>query len=149
MVLGLGCVPRGIVPTEEASSPELVAACRLAEVRCSKCHPIERVTRTRATSPEQWRYYVHRMRLQPGSAISDLDEPRILRCLVFLSFGDEGLRALQGTPMPTPVADAPNAPNTPNAPNAHDAPSATKLAPPSPPEGASPPLPTTPPGAAP
>jgi hypothetical protein len=41
-----------------------------------------------------WEAYVHRMRLQPQSGILPDEERPILGCLVFRSFGAEGLASL-------------------------------------------------------
>jgi hypothetical protein len=98
---------------------EIVAACQLAESRCSRCHVIDRVTHAQIDSPQQWQYYVHRMRLQPGSAISDAEEPTLVRCLVYASFGDAGLQRLAPAPgAPAAVDDAtpPGEPTTPAEP---------------------------------
>lgn len=70
------------------------ADCALASRRCSRCHTLDRVVDARAEAPEFWRYYVHRMRLQPGSGIRPDEEPPILRCLVYRSFGPEGTASL-------------------------------------------------------
>ncbi len=75
----------------ESAPPEITRACELAAVRCSRCHPIERLLRAQVESPTHWRRYVHRMRLMPASGISLEDARRIVRCLVFRSFGRKGL----------------------------------------------------------
>ncbi len=77
-----------------AAPPHLVTDCRITERRCSRCHPLERITNTRVTSPAGWQSHVRRMRLTTGSGIPATDEPAIVRCLVFRSFGPTGLQQL-------------------------------------------------------
>jgi hypothetical protein len=68
--------------------------CALAENRCTRCHTVDRVLAARVSSPVHWQAYVHRMRLQPQSGILPDEERPILGCLVFRSFGAEGLASL-------------------------------------------------------
>jgi hypothetical protein len=68
--------------------------CALAENRCTRCHTLDRIIDARIDSPSHWQAYVHRMRLQPQSGILPDEEPPILRCLVYRSFGDAGLATL-------------------------------------------------------
>jgi hypothetical protein len=82
--------PTRIAPPPGASD-EIVAACRLAENRCSRCHPVDRVLFARVESPQHWEWYVARMRRQPGSGISEDDARTIVRCLVTRSFGAAAL----------------------------------------------------------
>ena len=78
-----------------ATAPvDIRMGCALAESRCTRCHPIDRVLNARVISPAHWEAYVHRMRLQPQSGIMPDEESPILRCLVYRSFGQEGLAAL-------------------------------------------------------
>jgi hypothetical protein len=67
--------------------PPLERACRLADRRCTRCHPIDRVLVAPVDEPSDWTDYVRRMRLTPGSGISPGEEPIIVRCLVEHSFG--------------------------------------------------------------
>jgi hypothetical protein len=73
------------------ASPEIEDACRLAAVRCSRCHPIDRVLFARVERPLHWEWYVARMRRQPSSGISEDEARTIVRCLVTRSFGPAGL----------------------------------------------------------
>lgn len=82
---------RRTLQVEPGAPAELTEACRLADYRCSRCHPIERVLHARVESFEQWGAVVHRMRLQQGSAISDSDEPTIVRCLTYVTLGADAL----------------------------------------------------------
>ena len=99
--LGCGAGPSsGAVFTQGRDPPpEIAQACDLTSRRCSRCHPLERLLIAHVTRPSSWEWYVDRMRHQPESGISE-DEGRIIvRCLVFHSFGPQGLRSLaEGTP---------------------------------------------------
>lgn len=92
---GPGPAPAGpLVSDLEGAPPEVVRACELASVRCSRCHPIERLLRARVDAPTHWQRYVNRMRLMPASGISEQDARSIVRCLVFRSFGHQGLQEI-------------------------------------------------------
>jgi hypothetical protein len=73
---------------------EIRMGCALAESRCTRCHTIDRVLNAHVDSPTHWQAYVHRMRLQPQSGILPDEEPPILRCLVYRSFGSAGVASL-------------------------------------------------------
>ena len=76
--------------------PERVReGCKIARVRCTRCHTIDRPLRAHVENPQHWQRYVRRMRLHPGSGISSSDEKKIIRCLVFRSFGNEGLKSIE------------------------------------------------------
>jgi hypothetical protein len=66
------------VPTEIRDDYELFAS------RCSRCHTLARPLASDAT-PERWRIYVERMRLQQGSGITTGDLPGLLRFLDWYS----------------------------------------------------------------
>jgi len=85
-----------LLPPE--SPPSLRAACELAADRCSRCHTVDRILNTRPTEPAEWRRYVRRMRLNPSSRIAASEEPTIVNCLVFRTFGQPGLDQLDGRP---------------------------------------------------
>lgn len=68
--------------------------CQLAEKRCSRCHPFDRVLSVTVSEPVGWKTYVHRMRLVPGSGIAPAEERTIVECLVGRSFGSEGIARL-------------------------------------------------------
>jgi hypothetical protein len=88
--------PAGRMLTEgRAPPPDVAEACDLAARRCSRCHPIERLLLAHVTRPASWIWYVDRMRHQPESGISEPEGKIIVRCLVFHSFGPEGLGSLQ------------------------------------------------------
>lgn len=79
----------------EGDSPSGVrASCAVAGRRCSRCHSIERVEHARIREPDEWRDYVHRMRLMPSSGIPPQEEAVIVECLVFRTSGQRGLDIL-------------------------------------------------------
>jgi hypothetical protein len=83
---GGGRGPVVLVPSATAPA-EVRAACELTVHRCSRCHTLDRVIHAPASAPDYWRVYVRRMRLTPGSGIRPDEEPPILRCLLYRSFG--------------------------------------------------------------
>ena len=102
-VVLVGCAstepnPLSATPHGEAAPADIADACELANRRCSRCHSIDRVARARITEPMQWQSYVHRMRLMPASGIPPEEEHTIVRCLVFRSSGEMGLRRLEEAP---------------------------------------------------
>ena len=76
---------------DSRAPPDIVNACRLADHRCSRCHPIERIINGRVSSFEQWQAVVHRMSLQLGSAIAVEEEPALVRCLTYVTLGPNAL----------------------------------------------------------
>jgi hypothetical protein len=80
---------------EASAGPEITAACDLAAHRCSRCHPIDRVLLARVNTPQHWVEYVDRMRHQPESNIAAAEAPTIVRCLVFHTFGPDGLKTFE------------------------------------------------------
>ncbi len=58
-------------------------ACQLAEVRCSSCHTLERITNAAHRNEVEWRRQVEKMRLIPASGISIADAEVIVTCLVY------------------------------------------------------------------
>lgn len=77
-------------------------ACELTARRCTACHDIDRVLDATPSHPDQWERYIDRMRRMRGSGISASDGDVILRCLVYRSFGERGLREIDGAPAPAP-----------------------------------------------
>ncbi len=86
-----------LLPEPVAAPAALRIDCAIAERRCSRCHPLDRITNTRVASPAGWQSHVRRMRLTPGSGIPSYEEPGIVRCLVFRTFGPLGLQRLEAT----------------------------------------------------
>lgn len=60
--------------------------------KCSKCHSLARPLAANITDDEQWVLYVNRMRRQPASGISYVDQEAILR---FLRYYAADLRRIQ------------------------------------------------------
>jgi hypothetical protein len=77
----------GVRAGRRGADARLERACQLTEVRCSRCHPLERVLVAKVNDPSEWEAYVSRMRRTPGSGIRAGEEPTIVSCLVHHSFG--------------------------------------------------------------
>ena len=85
-----GADERTMLTSTVVGAPAVIRAdCELAADRCSRCHTLDRVVTAPATDPGYWRFYVHRMRLNPGSGIRPDEEAPILHCLVYRSFGPD------------------------------------------------------------
>lgn len=96
---GAGEPPGRVLTAGRSPPPEIVDACDLASRRCSRCHPLERLLLAHISTPGSWVMYVDRMRHQPESGITEPEGKVIVRCLVFHSFGPEGLSSLgEGSP---------------------------------------------------
>ena len=83
-----GCTPAGqwAEGVNESTVPaDIRPEYQLFAQRCSKCHSLARPLSSGITDDTYWRWYVERMRLQPGSGISPEDEPPILRFLHYYS----------------------------------------------------------------
>ncbi len=52
---------------------------------CSKCHSLQRPLASGITDDMEWKRYVAKMRLQPGSGITIADEEPVLRFLHYYS----------------------------------------------------------------
>lgn len=91
---GAGEAPGRILTAGRSPPPDIADACDLAARRCSRCHPLERVLLAHVASPGNWVWYVDRMRHQPESGITEAEGRVIERCLVFHTFGPEGLSSL-------------------------------------------------------
>jgi len=105
--LALACAPACFLfqrDTRLQVAPEapldIRTGCALAESRCTRCHTIDRILDARVDSPTHWIAYVHRMRLQPQSGILPDEEQPITRCLVYRSFGANGLASVPGDAHP-------------------------------------------------
>jgi hypothetical protein len=81
-----------VKPGVGGADQALARACRLAEQRCSRCHPLDRVLTAHVADPVDWENYVSRMRRTPGSGIREDEEEPLVRCLVHHSFGPEAAR---------------------------------------------------------
>jgi hypothetical protein len=79
-------------------SDQVQEGCHIARRKCTRCHTMDQLLSTKVSSPEAWRLYVHRMRLMPGADIYPAEEPKIVQCLVYRSFGSQGLDSLEKGP---------------------------------------------------
>ena len=61
---------------------ELRDACELVAAKCTQCHTIERVAATSRLDLPALPLLVRRMRLKPGSGITQSDSDTILHCLL-------------------------------------------------------------------
>lgn len=75
--------PRVLLLQPAGAPPEIRAACALAEIRCSSCHTLERITNAVHRTAPEWAQQVRRMRLMPASGISQADADEIVRCLTW------------------------------------------------------------------
>lgn len=84
-VLALGgcgdSLPRTSLIGNAPATPELEAACRLTEHKCTRCHTIGRALAYDAVTKEQWRPLVNRMRQMASSGITRADVDVVLTCL--------------------------------------------------------------------
>jgi len=88
-----GGAPPGALALAPTAPPDVQRGCDLVAVRCTRCHPLERVTSARVATPAAWRGYVARVRLTPAGGIPAAEEEPMARCLIFRSFGAAGLAA--------------------------------------------------------
>ncbi len=75
--------PRVLLLQPVNAPVEIQQACALAEVRCSSCHTLERLTNGIHRTEPEWTWQVNRMRLMPASGIAQDDADRIVTCLVY------------------------------------------------------------------
>lgn len=73
-----------LLPANAQLEPAIRQGCTLTARKCSRCHPIDRITVARGIGEASWRLYVDEMRLKPSSGISVEDAQLIMRCLVYL-----------------------------------------------------------------
>ena len=109
---------RGLALSPANPSPTVQHACALAEVRCSSCHTIERITSAQYRTEPEWARQIDKMRLMPASGISNADAQEILPCLVAQARPapvDAGRPAPDAAPVPFPM------PSPDAAPDARDA----------------------------
>jgi len=84
-----------LVVNLDSPPTRVLDGCERAQRKCTVCHTIERILHSKVPSASAWKKYVRRMRRMPGAGISSTDEPLIVDCLVFRSFGNEGLIELK------------------------------------------------------
>ena len=75
--------PRVLLLQPAGAPPEVQRACALAEIRCSSCHTLERITNAVHRTASEWQWQVRRMRLMPASGISQADADEIVQCLIW------------------------------------------------------------------
>lgn len=75
--------PRVLLLQPAGAPPEIRQACALAELRCSSCHTLERITNAVHRTAPEWEWQVRRMRLMPASGISQADADEIVKCLIW------------------------------------------------------------------
>ena len=85
-----------LLRNSETPSAVMQAQCNVTAKKCTRCHPIDRLLGAQVSSPKGWQQYVNRMRLMPGASISPTNATDILDCLVFRSWGQEGLANFKG-----------------------------------------------------
>jgi hypothetical protein len=89
LVLGLGACGASATRSEGLEPATLPAELRadyaVFAQRCSKCHSLARPLTSGISDENFWSLYVARMRLQPGSGITQEDAGPILRFLHFYS----------------------------------------------------------------
>lgn len=78
-----GSSPRVLLLQPAGAPPEIRQACALAEIRCSSCHTLERITNAVHRTAPEWEWQVRRMRLMPASGISQADADEIVKCLIW------------------------------------------------------------------
>ena len=86
--------PRVLLLQPAGAPPEIQRACSLAEIRCTSCHTLERITNAVHKTAQEWTGQVNRMRLMPASGISQADADEIVTCLIWRD------------PDPRPLVDA-------------------------------------------
>jgi hypothetical protein len=74
-------LPRTSLIGNGTATPELEAACRLTEHKCTRCHTIGRALAYDAVTREQWAPVVNRMRQMASSGITRADVDVVLTCL--------------------------------------------------------------------
>ena len=83
--LACGAGPRQtLLPHGGQDPPEIQDACNRAELRCSGCHPLDRVVRYQHRGQTSWEQQVRRMRLKPASGITVAEADLIVKCLVYV-----------------------------------------------------------------
>lgn len=93
--LGQKSVENPLVRGMENPTETIREGCNIAREKCTRCHTMDQLLATNVASPQSWRHYVRRMCAMPGAGIYRHEEPKIVECLVYRSFGDEGLARLE------------------------------------------------------
>ena len=73
-----------LLPRASTAPPDIRDACTRADLRCSTCHPLDRVVDYQHRGRTSWEQAVKRMRLKPESGITVAEAGLIVDCLVYL-----------------------------------------------------------------
>jgi hypothetical protein len=86
MLLAASCAeaPRSLLSGAPVVPPEIEQACSFTTMKCTHCHPIERVVLARGGGFGRWQITVEQMRLKPSSGISLNDADIVFRCFRFI-----------------------------------------------------------------
>lgn len=110
LLLACGSGPRQVLlPAGGREPPEIRDACNRAELRCSGCHPLDRVVSLQRRGHTDWAQQVRRMRLKPASGITVAEADLIVTCLVYID-GTRSTAEPGGHAAAMPGADARDAP---------------------------------------
>jgi len=84
--MGASCAdtPRSLLAGASVVPSDIEQACTFATMKCTHCHPIERVVLSRGMGVERWQMTINQMRLKPSSGISPSDADIVFRCLRFI-----------------------------------------------------------------
>jgi hypothetical protein len=84
--MGASCAdtPRSLLSGASVVPPDIEQACTFATMKCTHCHPIERVVLSRGIGVERWQMTINHMRLKPSSGISPSDADVVFRCLRYI-----------------------------------------------------------------
>ncbi len=84
--MGASCAdtPRSLLSGASVVPPDIEQACTFATMKCTHCHPIERVVLSRGIGVGRWQMTINQMRLKPSSGISPSDADVVFRCLQYI-----------------------------------------------------------------
>ena len=85
-VIGASCADtqRSLLAGATVVPPDIEQACTFATMKCTHCHPIDRVVLSRGIGTGKWRMTIDEMRLKPSSGISPNDADIVFRCLRYI-----------------------------------------------------------------
>lgn len=107
MIVACGTgVQRGLTLAPPSAPPRVRDACALAEIRCSSCHTLERITSSPYRTEPELVQLIDKMRLMPASGISNADASEVLACLAALSRPTPPVVAPPDAPPPVRAPDA-------------------------------------------
>jgi hypothetical protein len=85
---------RETLAAQKSGDPRIEEACAMTAKTCSRCHDLGKLYVTHFDSSLPWRQLVLRMRLMPGSGITDAEVHAAETCLVYHDLGQRGLDEL-------------------------------------------------------